>query len=338
MQIESERGFSMAILNNLISLNIGGGILVFIFLLLIALFSLRNKTKREDRYQLKGERLEEYESFTKEHFLNSIIPILIFLFFIVTLCLGIYGFSMLSFYDWRSSLYSSIRLFTVNFDAPIQAPYPISLEIARWTGTITTYLTLIQIIIVAFREKFIRYFVTTFLNNTVIVGVNEFSYALAESLLKTGKSVVFISSEENEMVNKIKSYGGVIVIGDPKNYDTLRKARVTLSSNIVLFMMNDHENIEVAFRISVMKSKQKTLKRKRKSHLHMHLNDTQMQFFSFSRSTAQFPHSNQTNEHSIIYTLEETRKESSNEILKACYSDLIWEEKKFSATLSNLLY
>ena len=142
--------------------------------------------------------------------------------------------------------YASLQLFVLS--APINRwPLPIELELARFLAVVVAFYTVLTALIIILNEQ------VQFLNlkiigdHIVICGLGQKGYHLAKKLNESGEQVVVIEcDEENDMLKSCGEQGSIVLLGDAKDKELLRKAGVHKAKFVVSFCSDDSTNIQVA--------------------------------------------------------------------------------------------
>lgn len=165
---------------------------------------------------------------------------------ISSVCLGTIGFNKVDEFTFQESLYSSFRLFFLDFDLPPENHnIPVLLDIARWIAPITVFLSVILGVIISFIQQLRIWLLRWSRSHIVISGVNSYSYELIVDLLNKGKKVVVIEPDpRNPYLNHVVQLGGIVLIGESTDARVLHAARAVQCRRLVLFAMDDTDNIE----------------------------------------------------------------------------------------------
>jgi voltage-gated potassium channel len=88
---------------------------------------------------------------------------------------------------------------------------------------------------------------STYKDHVIICGIGRTGYRVILELLKFGRDIVAIESEENSrFMEKVKSLGIPVIIGDAKRSDNLVKANVAEADAIIPCTSNELTNLEIA--------------------------------------------------------------------------------------------
>jgi voltage-gated potassium channel Kch len=174
---------------------------------------------------------------------------------IITITIGltgaVFGFTgFMHVYDqnaWNSA-YSTLRLFLVNFDAPV-TDYPWYLEASRWLAAFAVFSSIFQAGTIVFHKQLQYYRLSRLKGHTVVCGLNQYSMNLIKDLLENKKSVVVIDNGNNEQFRStVQGYKGISITGDPRNEYILKQANVKNCKYFIIFSENDTHNMDICLR------------------------------------------------------------------------------------------
>ncbi len=81
---------------------------------------------------------------------------------------------------------------------------------------------------------------------TVIIGCGRLGANLANTLSDSGRNVLIMDQDPDSFRRLSSGYGGLSVVGDGTDLDTLREARIDDATVVVAVTNNDNTNIMVA--------------------------------------------------------------------------------------------
>ena len=81
---------------------------------------------------------------------------------------------------------------------------------------------------------------------TIIVGCGRLGATLANALSAEGKNVVIIDRNEEAFRKLSLSFGGIAMVGDATEEQTLTEANIRKASTVVVVTNNDNTNIFIA--------------------------------------------------------------------------------------------
>ncbi len=144
------------------------------------------------------------------------------------------------------SLYSAIRLFSIESDISSISDMTVMFQFVRWLAVFAVGLTLIKAVEVAFYQRFARWSMLIFGNHYIICGLNEFSFELISELLSKREKVIVIERDENnQYVKQLLEKNALVVIGDAASKLMLSKAGLRKSKCLIIYDTEDAVNVEV---------------------------------------------------------------------------------------------
>lgn len=169
---------------------------------------------------------------------------------IATISLGFYSFKVFgdSNYSYSNSVYSTFRLFLLDLDPvfteyeKVNNSYPLSIEIARYTGAAFTISTVLLFMYSYLNQSIQLLWIR---NHIVISGYNKNSRVLIENLLKQNRKIILLTEDIDESQKEYLQEVGVIVFigtqGDSKLY---QKCRIDKAEIIIIFHEDDSKNLD----------------------------------------------------------------------------------------------
>lgn len=167
---------------------------------------------------------------------------------LVALVLGIFGFGR--YYKWDRSfwdlLHLSFQLFVLESGGVKIKTFNPALEIARLLAPLVAGYTVLQGLLIIFREQ-VQVFQLGFCRDHVIIcGLGRKGTRLAEEFLDQGDRVVLIEKNSgNPQVNLFREKGALVLVGDAKDPHLLTKARVDRAKHLLCVCSEDDTNAEV---------------------------------------------------------------------------------------------
>lgn len=169
---------------------------------------------------------------------------------IATISLGFYSFKVFgdSNYSYSNSVYSTFRLFLLDLDPVFTKyekannSYPLSIEIARYTGAAFTISTVLLFMYSYLNQSIQLFWIR---NHIVISGYNKNSRVLIENLLQQNQKIILLTEDIDESQKEYLQEVGVIVFvgtqGDSKLY---QKCRIDKAEIIIIFHEDDSKNLD----------------------------------------------------------------------------------------------
>jgi hypothetical protein len=147
-----------------------------------------------------------------------------------------------------SPWYLSLQLFVLESGA-IDGSLTWELHVARLAAPLVAAYAIVQALAAVFRDQMEAYRLRFVRHHVVVAGLGAKGTRLARSLLRRGDRVVVIEADSvNTDVDLIRALGGLVVVGDARDLETQRRARVPEAGNLVSLCGDDGVNVEVATR------------------------------------------------------------------------------------------
>jgi rhodanese-related sulfurtransferase len=166
--------------------------------------------------------------------------------------LGYFGFQQ--YYDdvgtaksTSDLLYLSLQLFTLESGSVPQAGVPWQLEVARLAAPLASATALVATLAAAFHQQIQDWRLRRERDHVVVCGLGTRGARLATELLEAGYGVVGIEADgQNQTLVGVRRRGAAVIVGDARDPDTLRRARLGRASHLVCLTSTDDTNAEVA--------------------------------------------------------------------------------------------
>lgn len=174
---------------------------------------------------------------------------------LLTICLGIYGFSSVyiakkniaypELTRWFDVLYSTIKLFSLISSPAEESLKHWAISAARLTAACSVFFSIAFAAIYAASSWFkSNVLVKFYKNHYVVFGLNSESKFLIEDLIKHKKKVVLIESDHaNPMLKEFYKKPITIILGDPTALNTQLKASVLKAHSLVIMTGCDLGNL-----------------------------------------------------------------------------------------------
>ena len=148
-----------------------------------------------------------------------------------------------------TALYKAIQLFSLESGVvdPDVGPMPITLEIGRWLGLLTTLTGFVGVAAAAFHGFRAAIGVKFSKGHDIVCGAGEKGCAVAESLLSSGTKVAMVEIDTSlPSVSHLQKRGALVVFGDARDAAILRKAGLRKASHLVCATGDDNTNLAIA--------------------------------------------------------------------------------------------
>ncbi len=172
--------------------------------------------------------------------------------FVVALALGFVGFyryfAVVGVPKSRwDLLYLALQLFSLESGSLASGTIPWELQVARLLAPAVTVYTVIKTIAIIFGERFGIVRVKLYRDHVVICGLGRKGLLLANSLRARGDRVVVVELDaENDLIQTARGNGALVLIGDLRDPQMLRRAKVYNASHLLAVVGDDGVNAEVA--------------------------------------------------------------------------------------------
>jgi len=172
-------------------------------------------------------------------------------FWLLSLFLGFWGFSIfgiengfrLSFTD---RMYRTVQLISMNSGA-VEGKINWILDVARFLLPALTAFTAFQVVIDLFREQTLWIRLWGLNNHIIVCGLGRKGSYIVDDLLRKDQLVVVIENNIDPVTaNKYRQKGAIIVEGDARDAETLKKSRILKSSHLICLLGDDRENVKIA--------------------------------------------------------------------------------------------
>ena len=210
------------------------------------------------------------------------LPLLILL-GVASIVLGVVGFQLYfatipdegGHFNIFRSLYAALELLEFQ-GGNLRTPLPWELEVARWLApAVTTYAVLMGLAAI-FRNylQAVRLQFTS--RHVVICGLGQKGLLLAKNFRTAGKTVAVIEKDGgNPSIPVCRDLGIMVIAGDARDVDSLRKAGVRQADSLIAVCGDDGANADIA-----VKARQVVATRKgRKLNCAIHISDPRLWVF-----------------------------------------------------------
>jgi len=159
-------------------------------------------------------------------------------------------------------LYLSIQLFILESGA-VAGDVPWELQVARFAAPLVAAYAVVQAAVVVFHEQVESLRLRLARGHVIVAGLGRKGQVLVPGLLRRGHDVVVIEADGgNTGLDTLRAVGGLVVIGDARNPDTLARAGVERADHLVALCADDSTNAQV------VATAQQLVEERRGSRLH----------------------------------------------------------------------
>jgi hypothetical protein len=170
---------------------------------------------------------------------------------VLGLILGFVGFNKYGLGAGMSAtfwdvLYRALQLIVLQ-SGDVPGPLPWQLEAARFVMPAVAGYAAIQALLTIFREQWHLFGLRFVRGHAVVCGLGERGLRLTQDLLDHGYRVVVVEKdEENPFLDQCRERGAIVVAGDAKDEDVLRRAGVGRARYLISVCADDGANVETA--------------------------------------------------------------------------------------------
>lgn len=148
------------------------------------------------------------------------------------------------------SLYASIQLFALEYSGEGPVGWP--LEVARFAAPMIAAFAAVMALMLLLGERVQLLRLRFGKSHAVVVGLGEMGIALTRSLRRRGVPVVAIERNPGSpMVDPARELGAIVIQGDARDPEMLRKARIQHARHLVS-VCSDGVNADVAIRAAAL--------------------------------------------------------------------------------------
>jgi len=169
----------------------------------------------------------------------------LFLFTMTSGIIGYHGYLIIhgEEHNFLRTLYRTLQLF--NFEGgDLAKPLPWELNLARFTGPITTIMALLAALLELFKEQWQRLRISWMKNHVVIIGFGKKGKSIMEESIQNKERVLIIELDPlNPNLASIRLPRCRLILGDATNISIIRKSRITKAKSVFLLMGDDTRQI-----------------------------------------------------------------------------------------------
>ncbi len=167
--------------------------------------------------------------------------------------LGIYQLDPQGFTEQPGNyFYKVVQLFFAEGDWTAEQPaLPLALQLARFLAPVVAVVSLIILFAEGIWTALINMRVRTYRGHIVVIGLSDAAMELIRSCHRRGLRVVVVVEQNpnNARIADCRSLLVPVLLGDAKQQDMLKRARVTRARCLISFIDIDDENVELSLRI-----------------------------------------------------------------------------------------
>jgi hypothetical protein len=169
----------------------------------------------------------------------------------VAFILGYIGFSKHSLASGQEStvwdiLHRALQLIVLQ-SGDVTGPIPWQLVLARFLMPAVAGYAAIQALMAIFREQWHLIGLRIMRDHAVVCGLGERGLRLTQDLLDRGFRVVVIDKdEENPLSDRCREQGAIVLVGDAKDGNLLRRAGIRKAKYLISVCPDDGANAEIA--------------------------------------------------------------------------------------------
>ncbi len=171
-------------------------------------------------------------------------------------------------HDTSSVLYEVIMLFVLEGDWTRGHDLPWQLDIARFLAPLVSIGGVLIVLTQGAWVRLSNFTIRFWGDHVVVVGLGEKGYEFARSCAMHHRVVVIERQEDHLLVERARTRGVRVVIGDALDQRTMRQANIGSARHLVTFCGNDGDSVEIALRTRRYLS-QHSSDRELRIHLHV---------------------------------------------------------------------
>ncbi|XOV89639.1 MAG: NAD-binding protein [Pseudomonadota bacterium] len=176
-------------------------------------------------------------------------------------------------HDTASVLYEVIMLFVLEGDWTRGHELPWQLEIARFLAPLVSIGGVLIVLTQGAWVRLSNFTIRFWDDHVIVVGLGEKGYEFARSCTAHHRVVVIEREEDHLLVERARTRGIRVVIGDALDQRTMRQANVLKARHLVTFCGNDGDSVEIALRTRRYLQQHAT---DRELRIHLHVGATRV--------------------------------------------------------------
>lgn len=201
---------------------------------------------------------------------------IIFSLFLVFL-LGMWGQYVLAPAEFKANIfapaYQVIMLFALGGDWTNGLALPWQLELARFLAPVVSVAGVLIVLTRGAWVSLTNLRIRFWQGHVVVVGLGEKGWQFAQSCAEAHKTVAIERDEDNPYVERARSRGIKVIVGDILDEQVMRSAGVHKARHLVTFCGNDGASVEIAIRVREYLAR---IASGGALRIHLHVNTTQV--------------------------------------------------------------
>lgn len=165
---------------------------------------------------------------------------------LATFSCGMIGFSYGDPHHWSTDLYLTALLFMLN-SGDVAKDVNLSLNVARWLGLATWFMTVAAVLIRLFSIRVLEWFVWwTAKNHIIVAGLGRHGEELIARLRQRGENVIVLSTEtKTTQLDTCRDLGAVVFVGNPAMPHLLKRACLNRAKRLLVLFDDDQATLQV---------------------------------------------------------------------------------------------
>lgn len=148
---------------------------------------------------------------------------------------------------WTTRFYLALQLLTMESGSLTdESRVGWTLEIARWSGAIAAFGTVLNTLAAVFADRLDGWFIRRLSGHAIVVGVGQTGSEIASGLMREGYCVVVLEADEdNPAMVSLAKRGAIVLHADARETRTLNAAGIGNAAVLVTVAGKDSTNLEV---------------------------------------------------------------------------------------------
>lgn len=150
--------------------------------------------------------------------------------------------------------YNTLRLFSMNFDYSDNIYYDNNfLEFARFSSALIVIIGLILVYDFLIPDQLVAFIIGLSGEHTIICGLGEHGTALARKKIDEKRNIIVIEKDSNnENIASLRKEGALVIIGDAKQQQILKRAKITRANTIYILTGDDNNNLSILNTVRIL--------------------------------------------------------------------------------------